>query len=289
MPTLASAASKSGSRIAWIGGTGRPELAWAKAAAASIAPLQEGFRDAWTDEALVASPTVTLLATDRPGRFVLADAVAISRRWPLTVPVSVATSLADGRRRSGPPLPGIEEVPWCDLPGRLRFWLAGLEAGRPGLLGLPATCRREDRLFEAATEVRDRRAAGMPRCRVAVAAGQPADLDGLVAMVTAIGHEIAACHLRRPPVDVDADLLLWDAEALDATQLSWLRLLTANRPGLPVVLLDSFPHHDTARAAFAAGADAVLSRPLSLEALAGTLLARERAASIGVGPPAGAG
>jgi CheY-like chemotaxis protein len=282
--------------IAWVGDSTRAELAWARTAAAAIAPVHDA-----DSEPPLGSPTITLVATDRPGRFHLATAAAIARRWPLTVLVAVATSLADGRRRSGPPLPGIEEVPWCDLPSRLRWWLAELDAGRPGMLGLPATTRREDRVFEAAIQTRSRRPDPPLRHRVALAARHTTDLEGLAGLVTAVGHEVAAGCARRPPMDLDADVLLWDVEALDARSLEWLRLFTAHRPRLPVVLLDSFPHHDSAAAAFAAGAKAVLSRPLSLEALAGTLLAPQAAAGTvfpsgtvfptgtGVGSPSGPG
>ena len=64
------------------------------------------------------SPALVILATDRPGRWSLDDAVAAARRWPTAPLVSVAASLADGRLRSGPPLPCIDEVPWHELPCR---------------------------------------------------------------------------------------------------------------------------------------------------------------------------
>jgi ActR/RegA family two-component response regulator len=56
------------------------------------------------------------------------------------------------------------------------------------------------------------------------------------------------------------------------TDFAWLGILAANRPGLGIVLLDSFPRGNTARAAVRAGAAAVLGRPVGLEALVGTLL-----------------
>ena len=52
-------------------------------------------------------------------------------------------------------------------------------------------------------------------------------------------------------------------------------MFTAHRPGLPVIVVESFPRGDTVLAALRAGATAVLGRPLSLEALAGTLLRQE--------------
>jgi DNA-binding NarL/FixJ family response regulator len=65
--------------------------------------------------------------------------------------------------------------------------------------------------------------------------------------------------------------VVWDACRLESADLEWLRLLVANRPGVAVVILDSFPRGDSCRAALQAGAAAVLGRPVSLEALVGTL------------------
>jgi hypothetical protein len=284
--------------IAWLGGTPVPELAWARTAVARFAPCidlpwgrvpADRVAGDASPATVQTAPVVMFLATDRPGRFTLTDATALARRWPLTVLVSVATSLADGRRRSGPPLPGIEELPWCDVPVRLRWWLAALDAGRPGMLGIPATTRREDRLFVAAAQIRGRRDSAGIRRTVAIAAQRPADLDGIAALVASAGHRIVACPGRRPGLDVDADLVLWDVESLDAAQAGWLRLLGAHRPGLPVVLLDSFPNYESAAGALAAGAVAVLARPLSLESLEGALLAGRIGAGFGVGGSAGGG
>jgi hypothetical protein len=51
-------------------------------------------------------------------------------------------------------------------------------------------------------------------------------------------------------------------------------MLAANRPRLVVVLVVSFPRLEVVQAALAAGAATVLGRPLTLESLAGALLAR---------------
>jgi NAD(P)-dependent dehydrogenase (short-subunit alcohol dehydrogenase family) len=100
-----------------------------------------------------ATPALAVLASDRPARFTAADALLLSQAWPLMPIVSVASSLVDGRRRSGPQLPGVDEVPWHDLPGRCGWWLAAFEAGLPTSLGLPATARREERLEDLVRSV----------------------------------------------------------------------------------------------------------------------------------------
>jgi hypothetical protein len=221
-------------------------------------------------------PTLVLLASDVPSRWSLADAVRIARCWPLAPLVSVASSLVEGRRRSGPPLPGIEEVPWSDLPSRLAGWLADLACGRPGTLGLPATARREDRVLEAATRLRRGPAPDSPAPTVSVAAARPADLESLGDLLAAAGYAVARQTCGRPPLDEPADVLVWDVECCSDDDLSWLRMLAANRPRLAVILVTSFPRLEIVAAAAAAGAVAVLGRPLAIESLGGALIAGGR-------------
>ncbi|MFM8415697.1 MAG: hypothetical protein ACKOCX_13370 [Planctomycetota bacterium] len=213
------------------------------------------------------SPAVILLAADQPGRWSLDDVLALAVRWPLAPIVSVAGVLVDGRRRSGPPLPGIEEVPWHDLPGRLACWLADRAAGRPGTLGLPATVRREDRFVEASLGVR----AHPGLAAVSVAAAKETDLESLVDLLRAAGGTLGRRSRGRPPLDEPAPVLLWDVGRIDGEHLAWLGMLAANRPGLKIVLFESFPRPETTLAALQAGAAAVLGRPASAEAVAGTL------------------
>jgi len=190
--------------------------------------------------------------------------------------VSVASSLVDGRRRSGPPLPGIEEMPWHDLPGRCGWWLSALDADMPIGLGLPATARREERLLESIDSIRRRAAGTGTSIDVAVAATRFDDVEPLCDLLALTGHRVANRQHGRPRLDESAGVLVWDIGDPHPDALAWLGLLAANRPGLFIVLLDSFPRGDTTLAAVRAGAAAVLGRPVSLEALAGTLSRRVR-------------
>lgn len=259
----------------WVGQTSGPELSLARRWTGEIAAVEEAV----TPDAAIAtpppafahrSPAVVLMACPAPGVWTQADAVRISRRWPLSPVLSVGTTLVEGRRRSGPPPPGVDEVAWYELPGRLACWLADLSAGAAGTLGMPATARREERLAEAAARVATAAARG--RAVASVAAFRPADLESLADLITAAGCTPARRTLGRPPVDDAAGLVFWDVARLAHDHLTWLTMLTAQRPGLRVVVLESFPRGDTAQAALAAGAAAVLGRPVSLEAVAGTLL-----------------
>lgn len=216
------------------------------------------------------SPLVILLASREAACWKLDDSVTVSRRWPLAPVISVAGSLVEGRRRSGPALPGIEEIAWTDLPGRLAWWLLDRAAGVPGTAGLPATARRDERILEAARRI----AESPPRqpARIEVAATRSLDAEGLADVVRAAGHRVVGRRVGRPPLDHDADAVVWDAGDVDSTQITWLSMVAANRPTAPVVLLDSFPRSDTATAALGAGAAAILARPVALDILSGVLL-----------------
>lgn len=245
---------------AWI--AGRAEVVDAVSPAAAVANPPESIRDR--------SPAVILLASAAATTWNVLESATVSRRWPLAPLVSVAATLVEGRRRSGPALPGVEEVAWNELPGRLAWWLSDRAAGAAGTLGMPATARREERLLEASrriAEMRPRRSA-----RVEVAASRPIDVEALTDLVTAAGHTVVGRRVGRPPIDHAADAVVWDAGDVETPQITWTGLLAANRPGGVIVLLDSFPRSETAAAAIRMGATAVLSRPASLESLSGILL-----------------
>lgn len=296
MQTIGSASDSTVVRhVAWIGSAGSVELAWAHDRVAACATVIETDHPAQLapriDSVTGPWPAVAVLASDMPSRWTQADAVAVSRCWPLTPVVSVCTPLAEGRRRSGPALPGVEEVAWNELPTRLAGWFADLDAGRPGVLGLPAASRREDRVLEAAARLRAAARGDGEALRVAAVARHAVDLDGTAALFAASGADIIDRSVGRPRLDTPADLVVWDVDRIDADTLIWLRMLTIQQPGLPVVLLDSFPRSDTTLAALDAGALAVLGRPLAVESLAGLLsvLKTPRPPAAGTAPATGSG
>ena len=283
-------------RVVWIGSIDGLELGIAHGGLAALADVSdhESPQAAVAVAATMAgqaTPALALLAADRPGRYTVSDALVLSQAWPLMPIISVASSLIDGRRRSGPQLPGIEEVPWHDLTGRCGWWLAACEAGIPTSLGLPATSRREERLLESIGGIGRHAGAAAPAtgsqpigslgavpAEVSVAAGRADALDGLCDLLAVAGHRVVNRQIGRPHLDEPADTMVWDVGDLSAADLEWLRLLAANRPDLFIVLLESFPRGDTVAAAMRAGAAAVLGRPVCLETLAGMLLLRRRPA-----------
>jgi len=269
--------------IAWIGSSSGQELSLARARAereaevVDVADIGPGLLAAAERDG--GPPTLALVAHDRPGAWTLSQVTDLARSWPLTPIVAVTSGIVEGQRRSGPSLAGIEEVAWSDLAARLAWWFAELEAGRPGPLGLPATARREERLLEAGPHPGH----GRPPLAVVVAAPRAESVEGLAALVAAAGHRLVGTRMGRPDVDLAADAVVWDVESLGPEHLGWLGLLRANRPGLAVVLLESFPRGDSVRAAFQAGAAEVLGRPLALDSLAGALEAVRQQLPTGLG------
>lgn len=270
-------------RVLWAGGVAGPELTLARESVAALGGaslLAVDDLPADGPDAVPDPPLCILLAHDRTTSWTPARVLALSRRWPLARVVSVAGSLGDGRRRSGPLLPGVEEIAWHDIAGRLAAWFADLDAGAAGSLGLPPTARREDRLLDAPSfaAARPRRGGRGP---VAVVGRDEVALEGLAGLVATLGYAVSGQIAARPAIDGAAGTVLWDAVRLLPDDIEWLRLLVANRPGAAVVILDSFPRGDVAGAARDAGAAAILARPVALEPLAGTLerLVRRRDAA----------
>lgn len=285
--TAESIAPPAGRAVLWAGSTEGTELALARS---SIAPLARVFDATVAAEAAAAvpadvEPAIVFLASARPGTWTLADAVGISRRWPLAALVAVTTSLGDGRRRSGPPLPGIEAVAWNDLAGRLAWWLHDFATGRPGTLSVPATARREERLLAAAARLHDWSATAARLPPVALAAERAVELESLADLFAALGVPVAARFRGRPALDDQAGIVVWDATALGMSHLAWIEMLAAERPDRRLIVLDSFPRGDLAAAALRAGASAVLSRPVTLETLAGTLVGLDSGRGTGLGGP----
>ncbi len=256
--------------VLWLGRAGLVELDAARAALAGVPGCVVTLREALDrGPPLPAPPDCIVLADDRAGEWTTERVLGVTRRLPLVPVVAVSGSLADGRRRSGPTLPGVEEIPWHDLAGRLAAWFADLDRGTAGSIGLPPTSRREDRILAGHAALAP--SAAPPHGAVAVVAGDRQDLEGLVDLVRVCGHRTGATRVGRPSIDTLEPILVWDVRGLSPEDLEWLRLLSANRPGLATVLLDSFPRGDSSADALAAGAAAVLGRPTSREVLAGTL------------------
>ena len=259
----------------WVGTTDHPELSialdWLKAHVTILTfKTPEDVYEARLSHDRM--PTLCLLACEHAGMWLEKDVALIVSSWPLTPVVSVLGSLADGKRRSGPMLGGVDDLFWYDVAGRVGEWLEQLNHNQPGVYGIATTSRREERLLSSLSLGRYKLFHGLPRVSsIAVVARRSIDLDGLIDLVKATGREAVSFLGDHPPLDESFDIILWDLEDIRATDLAWLELLSANMPHALIVLLESFPRGHSSERTRRAGAAAVLSRPVALDVLNGVL------------------
>ena len=214
-------------------------------------------------------PAVILLPLAWSGAIGEAELIRLSRRWPLAELVLVTGSAVDGRRRRGPALPGAVAVPWYELPGRIGQWCRQRREGAGHPLGLPATCRREDRLLASVDSARVRRE--HPGLEASVAAGSRRLLDAIEMLAVAAGVRVASRVQGKPPLEAAGDLILWDAGYVDEAELEHLAELSGQKPHRPIVVFEAFPRGATARAVREAGGTHLLGQPLEADVLAETV------------------
>ncbi|MFM7521426.1 MAG: hypothetical protein ACKO9B_13290 [Planctomycetota bacterium] len=267
MPVLPSPPSPPARFALWLGAIAGVELELAHAWLETILPVvdapgpEQWFRTGAGQRhpPALPRPWVALAALPRPGLWSVADVTAVAASLPLVPLVAVTTSLAEGSRRSGDSLAGIEEVPWVELPGRVWGWASG--AARPAGW-LPATSRRDERWLVAPKRP------ATARRPVAVAA-PGTSREQLCDLLDAAGFAPQPLDTPRPHPGCPGPVI-WDAGGVGEECCSWLRLLTADGRR-DVVVLESFPRGDGVRLALEAGAAAVLPRVVAAETVAGTL------------------
>jgi hypothetical protein len=245
--------------VLWIGPVVGTELTLAADWLTTLVPLVMADGIAALDR-VATRPWLVVLACHRPALWSIGELNRVATALPLVPLVAVTTSLAEGSRRNGDGLPGVEEIPWLELPGRMWGWC---QEPRPVSIALPATSRRDERWLAqvAATPVGARRP-------VTVAAG-PAAREPLCDLIAAAGWIPQPLSSSRPAPGCRGPVV-WDAGGLGADGREWLRLLTADGRR-DVLVMESFPRGDAVGATLAAGAAAVLPRVVGAEVLAGTL------------------
>ena len=218
-------------------------------------------------------PTIICLAETHPGQIQFHDVFRLVHHWPLSRIVAVGSCLSDGRRRSGPVVDGILEVPWHDLPSRMQVWLQRIDSGAPSSLTHAPTSRREERWLAEAIELQTscKSVNQSTQATVTVAASSKSMTEAVGELVTTSGGILVHCVTGKPAIQDAADVIFWDLHESPKSQLEWIRLLTSQKPTRVLALLCSFPRADTAQAAMEAGATAVLGRPTDCEAIRGVL------------------
>ncbi|MGA2621767.1 MAG: hypothetical protein ABSF26_29550 [Thermoguttaceae bacterium] len=213
-------------------------------------------------EAGGAAPDVLVIAQAYPGQFPRSTIEQLRHLAPLARVIALLGTWCEGETRTGRPWPAVIRLYWHQGPARCRQELLRLVEGRGSSWGLPLTATDEERLLAAA----ERRP---PPRRGLIAIFTPrADMEAFLA---AACRSCGYATVWLPPgqsVGVrGATAAIYDGCELRAVELDDLRRLAANLAPTPILAILHFPRPDDYRLALAAGAAALLAKPLHVDDL----------------------
>jgi DNA-binding NarL/FixJ family response regulator len=205
---------------------------------------------------------VIIIAQAFPGQFSHQDADRLRRLAPLGRIVRLLGSWCEGETRSGQPLPAAVRIYWHQWNVRAGRELHRLIQGQCPSWGLPVTATEEERLLQSTAQT-PRHGQGL----IAIHARGFAMEDWLSAACRACGY--STVRLRPPHYTriEGAAAAVFDASDLRGEELDQLHRLRDALGRTPVVVLLDFPRIEDHCRAIAAGAAAVLSKPLNLDDL----------------------
>ncbi len=223
---------------------------------AALAVLHEGFL-----------PELIVVAQSFPDEFSIEAVDRLRRAAPLARLLGLMGSWCEGELRTGHPWPAVPRLYWHQFPAQCERELKGLHNGDGSTWGLPVTAGDEERLLAAQETI------------------EPA-ADGLIVvwsrlfeMQDWISH---ACRLRgystiwlapgRTTKVAGARAAIFDGCRCDEVELGEMKelsgLIEANgEKPVPIVALLDFPRIEDHDRALAAGASAILSKPLAVDDL----------------------
>jgi len=216
-------------------------------------------------------PDLIVVATPRPGSV---SREAIETVWqlaPLAPLVQLLGSWCEGETRTGVCWPGAMRVFWYDWEAAFARFINHCRCGTCPLWAVPTRCD-EERLLSAATAgglgQSDPLAIVSPDARLAEALGDGLHLQELASFWLRPGEPLPVARVAA---------VLWEGIHFDHHEQQQVAALRRQLPDRPLIALFDFPRLDTQRQALAAGAGAVLAKPLLIDDLfwhLGRLLAR---------------
>ncbi len=203
-----------------------------------------------------------VVAQGFPGEFPAERVDSLRRLAPLARVVALLGSWCEGETRTGRACPGAIRVYAHQWAARAEQELTRLCEGRCSAWSLPSTASDEEQFLISADEPVAQRE-GL----VAIYSARFEMQEWLAAACRRAGLTTAWLRPDRLAPPGPARVVLFDATDGRGEELHCLRRLSACVPRVPIVALVDFPRvedHDRLRAA---GADAVLSKPLLVEDL----------------------
>jgi DNA-binding NarL/FixJ family response regulator len=248
-----------------IGEIDRPEFSGVRATMQSLGAIclraeVEGAIQALEADEVV--PDVIVTAQSFPGQLSSEQTDRLTRLAPLSRIVRLLGSWCEGEARSGQPPPAAVRVYWHQWDVRARRELRRLIEDQCPSWGLPVTATDEERLLQSSSQQLQLR-----HGIVAIRACGFAMEDWLSAACRERGY--STVRLRSPnytPIE-GANAAIFDAMDLEGDELDQLRNLVEALSDTPIIVLLDFPRIEDHRRAIAAGATAVLSKPVYLDDL----------------------
>jgi CheY-like chemotaxis protein len=207
-------------------------------------------------------PDVIVVAQAYPGQFSPEALDRLRRLVPFARVLALLGSWCEGEMRTGDPWPAAIRIYWHQWLPRAHQELARLREGACSTWALPITASEEERLLLLADEP------FQPRDGLIAIFTPQFDMhDWLAAACARRGYDTAWMRPSRPRRVENVRAAIFDGNDCRGKELQWLRDAAAMLSPIPTIALLDFPRVDDCRRALAAGARAVLSKPLLLEDL----------------------
>lgn len=202
-----------------------------------------------------------VLATSYPGQYSEEQIDRLRRRAPLSRMVALLGSWCEGEVRSGRPVAGVIRVYWHQWEQRLAWEAARWSSGARSTWALPITVGEEERVLALAGDSLVPGAGLIAVCSDEFACG-----EWLCAACCKGGYAAQWLRPADPWPETNFTAGIFDLGGPRERYDGLRRFAAALRPA-PVVALMGFPRIEDRERALAAGAAALLSKPVWLEDL----------------------
>lgn len=208
-------------------------------------------------------PALVVIASVRPGQWSYEAIEQLRGRLPLVPFVALLGAWCEGEMRSGAPWPGVVRVYWYQWRQRFGREWAAIASGQCRSWSLPVTASAEERLLPQA----DPGKPGNHGVAAVVADGRET-AEWLVAACRSHGWTTVWNTVWRSAELQGVDVVVWDAGAIEPAAVEILQEIRDAFGDAPVAALTDFPRVEEQRRLMAAGAAAVVSKPLLASDLA---------------------
>ena len=207
-------------------------------------------------------PDVVVVAQAYPGQFATDAIDQLRRAAPLARVVGLLGTWCEGETRTGWPWPAAIRVYWHQWRPQCEQELTRLAAGRASTWALPITAGDEERLLAASHQP-------FPVKKGHIAISTPLfDMqDWLQKICRRRGYSTSWLRPRQSIETEQVTAAIFDADECSGKELDALKYLVGAIEPAPVLALMDFPRVESRDRALAAGARAVLSKPLLVDDL----------------------